>query len=146
LKTIVFVCTGNTCRSSMAEALFKEMIKDRKDIKVKSAGIWALNNSSASYNAIKVMEERNIDLTGHRATALTREILEEADLILTMTKNHKEEILKVMPEIRDKVYTLKEYAGYGEVDILDPYGGDIEVYRKAADDIEDALRKILDKI
>ncbi len=134
----------------MAEAMFKDLIKDLegKDIEVSSAGTWAIEGHSASANAIKIMNERNIDLSNHRSTPLTKELIKKADLILTMTRNHKNQILSVMPEVEDKVYTLKEFVGYDrdDLDIADPFGGDMEAYRRSADEIESALKKALEKI
>ncbi len=132
----------------MGEIMFKEMIKEIKDmdIKVVSAGTWALEGHRASQNAIKVMEERNIDLSKHRSTPLTESLVNEADLILTMTKNHKNQILSQVPKAHEKVYTLKEYGSYNFVDIMDPFGGNIQIYRKCATEIEEALKKVLEKI
>lgn len=148
MKTILFVCTGNTCRSSMAEIMFKEMLKEVEDmdIKVISAGTWALPGQGASENAIKAMQEKNIDLSEHSSTPLTEKLVNEADLILTMTRNHKNQILSQVPMAKEKVYTLKEYADYNFIDIIDPFGGNIQIYRQCAKEIEEALKKILVKI
>lgn len=148
LKTILFVCTGNTCRSSMAEIMFREMLKDIEDneFRVISAGTWAIKGNNASDNAVKVMKEKNLDLSKHSSTPLTKKIVDEADLILTMTTNHKRQILDIIPEAKGKVFTLKEYAGYNSPDISDPFGGNIEIYRETAKEIEEALKRVIQKI
>lgn len=151
MKTILFVCTGNTCRSSMAEALFKDILKDRHkdgdmDFNIISAGVAAREGEGASPNAIRAMEELGIDLRDHRATQLTEELIDKAHLILTMTQNHRDIVTRMNPEARGKVFTLLEYTGDGEqgdiLDIQDPFGGSIEVYHRSAAQIKEALYRL----
>ncbi|WP_026477361.1 low molecular weight protein arginine phosphatase [Alkaliphilus transvaalensis] len=150
MKKILLVCTGNTCRSSMAEALLKRLLEERtdhlKDIFVSSAGTYAVEGDRASSHAIIVMEERGLSLEEHRSSPLSQDLLEEADLVLTMTIGHKRAILQVVPYMEDKVYTLKEYIGDNSLDITDPYGQSLEIYRKCSDEIYQCLSKLLDKL
>lgn len=144
---ILFVCTGNTCRSPMAENLFKDMIKNENiDVeKVGSAGINAIPHQFASENSVEVIGEKNIDLESHRSQMLTMKLTEEYDLILTMTNSHKEVILNTAPWLDKKVFTLKEYVGLNG-DIADPFGGSVEIYRDSLNDIEDSLKKLIEKL
>lgn len=144
------MCTGNTCRSSVAEALLNDITKDEKkelDINVYSRGLSAVDGSKASIEAIKIMKEYGIDLSNHRAKSVTREDVEKADLILTMTNEHKVILLNIYENTKNKIYTLKEFA-YGDKDlnIEDPFGQSQEVYRNNADEIKGAIEKVLDKL
>ena len=153
---ILFVCTGNTCRSPMAEGIFKDMLKKHNiaDIYVSSAGISVFPGEHANEKAIRVLKEKGIHITEHRAKQLSDEIT-RADIILAMTGAHKEIIenyfinnLQNLP----KVFTLKEFAAKisGEKllgrDIDDPYGRDYNFYKKSRDEIERELNKILKNI
>lgn len=152
MKTVLFVCTGNTCRSSMAEWLFKDMIKDidkLKCLRIKSAGVFALPGQNASKQAIIAMEKHGIDLNKHSSSKLTKELIDEADLILTMTMNHKYALLNMVPSASSKTFTLKEYAYDGNVsslDITDPYGMSVEQYEQCLDEIKKALTKVIEKM
>lgn len=134
MKNILFVCTGNTCRSSMAEAMLKDMAKKRNlDINISSRGVSAVDGHRASKQAVRVMKDRGIDITKHRSKLLTKKDIEKADLILTMTTNHKGIVLNLYPEANEKVYTLKEFV-YRDIDI-----------DKILDEINDLYKKINEK-
>lgn len=140
---ILFVCTGNTCRSPMAAAIMEKIaVENDLDVLIESAGLFANVGGKASENAIKALDEMGIDLTFHQTKPITEELIEKSDIILTMTEAHKE-LLK--PIAGNDVYTLKEYGG-GSGDISDPYGGDIEEYRETAREIYDALVDVAEKI
>lgn len=152
---ILFVCTGNTCRSSMAEGIFKELLKNiDENIHVSSAGISVYEGERANEKAIESLSKKNIDISSHKARQLTKEIIDESDLILTMTTNHKEIINYSVPEAKQKVYTLKEYAHLisdekingNNLDVADPYGMDYNVYELSMYEIEVELKKIINNI
>lgn len=145
---ILFVCTGNTCRSPMAAALLKDMLREKgiHNIKVESAGIATHPNEKANPLAQKVMEEQGIQVTDHRSKQIQVELLKQSDLILTMTDGHKNAVLSAEPSIWNKIFTLNEYAGIKEKDIPDPYGLTIQEYQITAQEISKALEKIIDKL
>jgi protein-tyrosine-phosphatase len=151
VKRIIFVCTGNTCRSPMAEAIFKDIITEKgmeEEFEVYSAGVYAFENDPASHQAIEVMKkEFNINLKNHRAKVLDGTDVERADLILTMTRHHRDMIIDIYPEAADKVHVLKEFAGLEEeLDVIDPFGQDYDVYKSCAYEIEELLLEVLKRL
>ena len=133
----------------MAEGLLKDM--KGEDIRVESAGIFAIDGEGANPEAIETMKEMGIDISTHKAKRLTLPIIGNADIIFAMTKNHRDAILSIDPMAADKTYTLSEYGAkfdrrYKNMDIDDPYGRPIEAYRQSAQDIKAILEIIADKI
>jgi len=144
MKTVLFICTGNTCRSPMAEALFHFRIGDETQWEACSAGIYAASGTPASSNAVEAMRELGIDLEGHRSQPLTTELVQQADLIVTMTAGHRFEILQDFQEVGNRVFLIKSF-GTSKVpaDIADPFGGSLSIYKKTRDEIDQALSDLI---
>lgn len=132
---VLFVCTGNTCRSPMAKVLYN-LITGTCD--ADSRGIYVGFPSEASPNAQKAVKEYGVDLKNHISRQLTMEDAKESDLIITMTKAHKEALISA--GIDDKVITLYEFA-HEEGEVSDPFGGNEEVYKKTCDEIYRLIKK-----
>lgn len=153
---ILFVCTGNTCRSPMAEGIFKSMLEERniESMNISSAGISAFETESANQKAINTLIKDGINIKEHKARQISSEIIKDSDLILTMTSSHKNIILSSIPELSNKIYTLKEYAYLinnenvigRNLDIADPFGGDYNIYERCALEIKTYLEKIINNI
>ncbi|MBC9784531.1 low molecular weight protein arginine phosphatase [Heliobacterium chlorum] len=146
--TLLFVCTGNTCRSPMAQVLAQKGIAQRglkEQVKVASAGTMAWPGAPASAHAQKVMADRNLDLSEHASRPLDEALIREADLILTMTGSHRDMVLQAAPGNDGKVFSLREFIGT-EGDIADPFGRNEQAYACCAGEIEEAIEKALDRI
>jgi protein-tyrosine-phosphatase len=145
IQHVLFVCTGNICRSPLAASLLERALKDRGlDVAVTSAGTGAWDGAPASEGAYLVGLERGLDLSGHRARLLSRELVEAADLILTMARHHRARVDELGGE--GKVFVLGEYAGKGDDEVSDPFGGDLTIYRDTAQELEALAEAVADRL
>lgn len=145
---ILLICSGNTCRSPMAEALLNAKVQQNglsNCIQILSAGLFATPDCPASAGALAAMRQRRLDLAGHQSRQLSPDSVQAADLILTMTDSHKRTLLDMQPNAEGKVYTLAEFAGERTA-VSDPFGGDAALYDACAKVIESLLEKAWQKI
>ena len=146
MKNILFVCTGNICRSPIAEGLFRRLIGNRKDIEVVSAGVHAVRGQPPSLYAVQVCEEDGVDISNLRSQPLTAELVDEATHIFGMTGAHLESIHMLFPHGADKAFLLREFEEPGATvwrDVPDPIGMGRDVYEVCARTIKNALPSIL---
>src|SRR3984885_6075914 len=146
MKTVLFVCTGNICRSPMAEGIFRHIMKGRRDIQVMSAGIGAMEGQAPSPYAVQAVRELGIDISKQRSRQLTADLVQEADYIFGMTHSHVDTVLLLYPSAAEKTFLLREFddtLDIFEKDISDPIGGSYEIYMNCRDQIEQGIATLL---
>jgi protein-tyrosine-phosphatase len=145
---IIFVCTGNTCRSPMAEGLLRQALSARgiDHVTVASAGTGAWEGAPASEGAYLVGLEHGLDLSEHRARLLTRDLVREADLVLTMSGHHLARVAELGGE--HKVHLLGAYAGRdaGRAEVTDPFGSDLASYRTTFGELQELIGQVVSRV
>ena len=146
MKTILFLCTGNVCRSPMAEGLFRHAVQGRGEFRILSAGLGAVDGQAPTNHSVQAMKEVGIDISWQRSRALTAELVRSADLILGMTHSHTETVALLYPKAAEKTFLLREFdetlEDY-EKDISDPIGSSYHVYLDCRDQIEQGIVTLL---
>src|SRR2546423_11839454 len=146
MKTILFVCTGNVCRSPMAEGLFRHAVRGRGDYRVLSAGVGAVDGQPPSAHAVYALKELNIDISRQRSRMLTSELINQADYIFGMTHGHVDAVMLLYPQAAEKTFLLREFDDTLDVfekDISDPIGGSYDIYLECRDQIEQGIASLV---
>ena len=146
MKTILFICTGNVCRSPMAEALFRRAVQGRGEFRSVSAGIGAMDGQPPTGHSVRAMRELGVDISAQRSRMLTAELVRSADLILGMTHSHADTVALLYPPAAEKTFLLREFdetLDPYEKDISDPIGCPYEIYVECRDQIEQGIAALL---
>lgn len=150
MKSVIFICTGNICRSPMAHWYMQKKIDDMnksEEYLISSCGTNTYGGERATQNAIQAIAKYGVNMENHRSTNISDLDLSTYDLIICMTENHKDMVLFKYPNIKEKIFTLKEYVYNDPIytDIDDPWGYDISVYNSCAKEIVDCVDKLIEK-
>jgi glycine hydroxymethyltransferase len=146
MKTILFICTGNVCRSPMAEGLFRKATDGRGEFRVVSAGLGAMDGMPPTAHSVAAMREIGVDISGQRSRALTADLVQEADYIFGMTHSHVDTVALLYPQAAEKTFLLREFDDTlesFEKDIADPIGSSYEIYTHCRDQIEQGIASLL---
>lgn len=143
---IIFLCTGNTCRSPMAEAYFQKRCNESGlDVEVGSAGTFAGTAQPAADNSVRTMAEYDIDLSGFGSTPLTSDLINSADKIVCMTSSHRFQVGSMAPKALEKTCLLGNYAEQSH-DIADPFGSPLYEYRNCFEEMKPMLDKLFEEV
>ena len=147
MKKILFVCSGNTCRSPLAEGIAKKILSDSlpEQMEISSAGTSAMEGVSASGHSIQVARKHGIDISDHRARLLNKTLIKDSDLIVTMSSKHKDTLGIIEPAGLDYTFLLLDFYDE-EGDIPDPVGSDIEGYEDVFELINNCLEQMKDRL
>lgn len=145
---ILFVCSGNTCRSAMCEAYFNALCRENgtESLRAESAGTGAWEGERASESAVQTLRDLNADIVSHRARRLTARMTQDADLIVVMTAAHRSRVLMLDPSAAEKTHLLGEYSGAAPHDIADPFGGGLDVYSLCFADMKEPLDRLFEEL
>ena len=146
IRNILFVCTGNTCRSPLAGGFLKKLLARNSlcEMEIGSAGLTALPGSAASFHSLRVALEGSVSLEDHQARLVTPELIDNADLIVVMEPGHQQQLIDLHPQATGKILLLRHFARYGsrERGIHDPYGLNLEAYRFCFEDIKECVESL----
>src|SRR5258707_7478345 len=146
MKTVLFICTGNVCRSPMAEGLFRHAVQGQGEYRVVSAGLGAMEGQPPSPYAVQAVKELGIDISGQRSRMLSPQLVQQADYIFGMTHSHIDTVMMLYPFAAEKTFLLREFdetLDTFEKDISDPIGGSYEIYLNCRDQIEQGIPSLL---
>src|ERR1035438_611895 len=146
MKTILFICTGNVCRSPMAEGIFRQATQGRGEYRVMSAGLGAVEGAPPSAYAVQAAQELGINISGLRSQMVTADLVEQADYIFGMTHSHIDTVMALYPQAAEKTFLVREFdetLDSFEKDISDPIGGSYEVYLNCRDQLEQGIVSLL---
>lgn len=147
-KFFLFVCTGNSCRSVMAEYLFNHLAGERNDVRALSAGTNVFFKSTASAETLAVLRQMGVDASKHQSRPVTNILLKKADLIFVMTRTHRMQVLEREPSVEQRIYLLKEFTNIpkgheSDLDIADPIGRSHDAYEECMLMIKEGIEKIV---